>query len=105
MLLCIEDWAGIIYGACGCGGPVSICLTEHRLAHQLGSSLLLQEDPVVDLPMLVDRPAIQLCFLATQGIHYSQICGRIIGYQVGEPQSFISSEGHTIQVMNDILME
>ena len=54
ILLCVEDWAEI-YGACGCGGPISICLTQHRLAHQLGSSLLLQEDPVVDLPILVDR--------------------------------------------------
>ena len=43
--------------------PISICLTQHRLAHQLGSSLLLQEDPVLDPLMLADRPVIQLCSL------------------------------------------
>ena len=42
--------------------PISICLTQHRLAHQLGGSLLLQEDPVLDhLVVLVS--VIQLCSL------------------------------------------
>ena len=31
--------------------PISICLTQHRLAHQLGSSLLLQEGRVADPPV------------------------------------------------------
>ena len=43
--------------------PISICLTQHRLAHQLGSSLLLQEDPVLDPLVLVFGPVIQLCSL------------------------------------------
>ena len=43
--------------------PILICLTQHRLAHQLGSLLLLQEDPVLDHLMLVGGPAIQLCSL------------------------------------------
>jgi hypothetical protein len=25
----------------------------------------------------------------TQGVQYSQVCGRIIGYQFGEPQAFV----------------
>ena len=32
----------------------------------------------------------------TQGIQYSQVCGRIIGYQVGQPEAFILSGGCTI---------
>ena len=40
---------------------ISICLTQHRLAHQLGSSLLLQEDPVLDSLVLPVGPVIQLC--------------------------------------------
>jgi hypothetical protein len=32
----------------------------------------------------------------TQGSQYSQVCGRIIGYQVGEPGAFIHSERDTI---------
>ena len=43
--------------------PISICLTQHRLAHQLGSSLLLQEDLVLDHLVLVAGPVIQLCSL------------------------------------------
>ena len=43
--------------------PISICLTQHRLAHQLGRSLLLQEDPVLDPLVLAVRPVIQLCSL------------------------------------------
>ena len=43
--------------------PISMCLTQHRLAHQLGSSLLLQEGPVLDLLMLASCYVIQLCSL------------------------------------------
>jgi hypothetical protein len=43
--------------------PFLIYLTQHRLAHQLGSSLLLQEDPVLDHPMLAVGHVIQLCSL------------------------------------------
>jgi hypothetical protein len=32
----------------------------------------------------------------TQGIQYSQVCGRIIGYQVGQPTAFFSSQSSTI---------
>ena len=41
----------------------------------------------------------QSCYSAmfpTQGIQYSQVCGRIIGYQIGQPGAFLSSEGDTI---------
>ena len=43
--------------------PISICLIQHRLAHQLGSSLLLQEGPVLDSLMLATGHVIQLCSL------------------------------------------
>ena len=39
--------------------PISICLTQHRLAHQLGGPLLLQEGRAVDPPVL----ALRLVFL------------------------------------------
>ena len=32
----------------------------------------------------------------TQGIQYSQVCGRIIGYQVGQPEAITTSESDTI---------
>ena len=43
--------------------PISICRTQHRLAHQLESSLLLQEGPVLDHLMLVEGHVTQLHFL------------------------------------------
>ena len=51
---------------CGCGGeelPISICLIQHRLAHQLGSSLLLQDDPVLDGLVLAIGPVLLVCSL------------------------------------------
>ena len=53
--------------------PISIYLIQHRFAHQLGSSLPLQKDPVLDHLML------EVCYLAifpVAGIQYSQVCGR-----------------------------
>ena len=41
----------------------------------------------------------QTCYSAmfsTQGIQYSQVCGRVIGYQIGEPEAFLNSGGDTI---------
>jgi hypothetical protein len=32
----------------------------------------------------------------TQGIQYSQVCGRIIGYQVGQPEALFIGGGRTI---------
>ena len=43
--------------------PISIRLTQHRLAHQLGGSLPLQEGPALDPLMLVEGYVIQLCSL------------------------------------------
>ena len=40
----------------------------------------------------------------SQGIQYSQICGRIIGYQFGQPQAFLYGERGSI-LMVTMLME
>ena len=56
------------HGSCDCGGPgwrrvayLNLCLIQHRLAHKLGSSLLLQEDRVLDTLMLALIHVIQHC--------------------------------------------
>jgi hypothetical protein len=54
--------------------PISICLTQHRLSHQLGSSLLLQKDPVLDLIMLASSYSCYSAIFLTQGVQYSQVC-------------------------------
>ena len=89
------------YGACGCGGP------GWRRAAYLNMS-----DPTQTCPPAWEliatprrscaRPSSaggQSCYSAmflTQGIQYSQVCGRIIGYQFGSTQGFYPSGGRTI---------
>ena len=68
--------------------PISTCLTQHRRAQQLGSSLLLQEGPVLARPSNAGSRSCYSAMFHTQGIQYSQVCGRIIGYQIGEPDAF-----------------
>ena len=86
--------AGSGYGACGCGGP------GWRRAAYLNMS-----DPTQTCPPaweLITTPRRSCarpsnangltCYSAsfpTNDIYYSQVCGRIIGYQVGQPQAFI----------------
>ena len=43
--------------------PISICLTQHRLAHQLGNLFCFQKGPVVDPILICARPVIRLCSL------------------------------------------
>ena len=82
------------YGACGCGG-----LGWRRAAY------LNMSDPTQTCPPaweLITTPrrscarpsnaTSRSCYSAmipTQSIQYSQVCGRIIGYQVGQPQAFV----------------
>ena len=82
------------HGSCGCGGP-----GWRRAAY------LNMADPTQTCPSdweLITTPrrscarpsnaSDRSCYSAmfpTQGIQYSQVCGRIIGYQVGEPQAFV----------------
>ena len=88
-------------GACRCGGP------GWRKAAYLDMS-----DPTQTCPSpweLITTPKRSCarpssagsltCYSAmfpTQGIQYSQVCGRIIGYQVGQPEAFFGSGGHSI---------
>ena len=61
--------------------------------------MLLQKGPVLDPLMLVASHVIQLCSLL-KGIQYSQVYGRIIGYQVGESQAFILENVKLPQTIN-----
>ena len=81
------------HGACGCGGR------GWRRAAYLNMSDPTQTCPpaweLITTPRRsCARPSsagLRSCYLAmfpTQGIQYSQVCGRIIGYQVGQPQAF-----------------
>ena len=90
-----------IQRTCGCGGP------GWRRAAYLNMSDPTQTCPpaweLITTPRRsCARPSNaggRSCYSAmfpTQGIQYSQVCGRIIGYQYGAPEAFIDSEGRTI---------
>ena len=81
------------YGACGCGGP------GWRRAAYLNMSDPTQTCPpaweLITTPRRsCARPSSagsRTCYSAmfpTQGIQYSQVCGRIIGYQIGHGGAF-----------------
>ena len=66
---------------------ISICQIQHKIAHQLGSSLLHQdhvEDP------LVLALSLAILLFSAQNIQYNQVCGRTIGYQYGQPEAFVA---------------
>ena len=82
------------YGACGCGGP------GWRRAAYLNMSDPTQTCPpaweLITTPRRTcARPSNATtlsCYSAmfpTQDTQYSQVCGRIIGYQFGKPQAFV----------------
>ena len=76
--------------------PISICLTQHRLAHQLGSSCIATPRRSCARPSNAGLLSCYSSMFPTQGSQYSQVCGRIIGYQVGQPEAFYGSGGRTI---------
>ena len=85
------------YGACGCGGP------GWRRAAYLNMSDPTQTCPpaweLITTPRRsCARPSASCssAMFPTQSIQYSQVCGRIIGYQFGQPEAFRFSEGRTI---------
>ena len=82
------------YGACGCGGP-----GWRRVAYLNMSDPTQTCPPVWELittprrscarPSNAPRQSCYSAMFPTQGIQYSHVCGRIIGYQVGQPGAFI----------------
>ena len=92
--------------SCGCGGP------GWRRAAYLNMSDPTQTCPpaweLITIPRRsCSRPSNagdRSCFSAmfpTQGIQYSQVCGRIIGYQVGQPQAFILENSNLSQTIDE----
>ena len=92
VLSALETGSG--YKTCGCGGP------GWRRAAYLNMSDPTQTcPPAWELittprrscanPSSAGRRTCYSAMFPTQGIQYSQVCGRIIGYQVGEPQAFL----------------
>ena len=86
--------AGLENGACGCGGP-----GWRRVAYVNMSDPTQTCPPAWELITTPRRSCARPCnagsyscysaMFPTQGIQYSQVCGRIIGYQIGQTGAFI----------------
>jgi hypothetical protein len=85
---------------CGCGGP------EWRKVAYLNMSDPTQTcPPAWELNTTPRRSCARpsdagsySCYSAmfpTRGIQYSQVCGRIVGYQIGQPEAFFGSRRDT----------
>ena len=97
---------GLGHGACGCGG-----LGWRRAAYLNMSDPTQTCPPAWELittprrscarPSNADHRTCYSAMFPTQSIQYFQVCGRIIGYQVGEPGAFILENLDEEQTIDD----
>ena len=93
------------HGACNCGGH-----GWKRAAYLNMSDPMQTCPPAWELITTPRRSCARpsnannwSCYSAmfpTQGIQYSQVCGRIIGYQLGQPEAFIAENINNPQTIN-----
>ena len=90
------------YGACDCGSPgwIRAAYLNMSVLYPLPycpSGWQLRYYPrSCARPLNADWNTCYPVTFPVQGIQYSQVCGRIIGYQIGLTGAFIVSEGRTI---------
>ena len=91
--------------ACGCGGPgwrrvIYLNMSDTTQSCPLGWSLITSPRRSCGRP---SNAGGRTCYSATfpiHGIQYSQVCGRIIGYQKGEPQTFVYEDRNLPQTID-----
>ena len=91
------------HGACNCGGPgwrravyLNNIISDTTQTCPPAWELITTPRRSCARPAGAGDGTCYSAMFPTQGIQHSQICGRIIGYQVGEPQAFSYSERRTI---------
>ena len=80
-------------GACGCGGPgwrraAYLNMSDPTQTCPPAWELITTPKRSCGRPSNAERLSCFSAMFPTQGIQHSQVCGRITGYQVGEPQAF-----------------
>ena len=80
------------YGACGCGGrgwkrTAYLNMTDPTQTCPPAWELITPPRRSCGRPSNAGHLSCHSATFPTQGTQYSQVCGRIIGYQVGEPQA------------------
>ena len=98
------------YGACGCGGP-----GWRRVAYLNMSDPTQTCPPAWELittpkrscarPSTASTLSCYSTMFPTRGVQYSQVCGRIIGYQVGDTQGFEVYHSHPSSTIDDTYVD
>ena len=101
------------HGACDCGGP------GWRRAAYLNMSDPTQTCPPAwelfnavatpkrscGRPYIYDRNKCNSATFPTRGVQYSQVCGRIIAYQFGQPEAFIGENSYGPQPIDGLYVD
>ena len=85
---------------CGCDGPgwkrvAYLNMSNPRHTCPLAWELINTPRRSCARPSNASFYSCYSAMFPTQGIQYSQVCGRIIGYQVGQPEAFFGSTRET----------
>ena len=99
-------WTGPGYGACGCGGPgwrraAYLNMSDPTQTCPPAWELITTPRRSCGRPSSAGRYTCYSAMFPTQGIQYSQVCGRIIGYQFGEPQAFFLENRNLSRSIDD----
>ena len=84
------------HGACGSGGPgwrrAAYSMSDPTQTYPPAWELITTPKRSCARPSNAGGLTCYSAMFPTQGIQYSQVCGRIIGYQVGEPEAFFCQQ-------------
>ena len=84
------------YRACGCGGPgwrrvAYLDMSDPTQTCPPAWELITTPRKSCGRPSSAGRRVCNSAMFPTQGIQYSEVCGRITGYQFGQPEAFFTA--------------
>ena len=90
---------------CGCGGPgwrraAYLNMSDPTQTCPPAWELITSPRRSCARPSNAGRRTCYSAMFPTQGIQYSQVCGRIIGYQVGQPAAFILENINEVEMID-----
>ena len=82
------------YGACSCGGPgwrkiANLNMSDPAQTCPPAWELIASPRRSCGIPSNAGGQACYSAIFSTQGVQYSRVCGRIVGYQIGQPEAFV----------------
>ena len=93
------------HGACGCGGygwrrAAYLNMSDPTQTCPPAWELITTPRRSCARPSNASRYSCYSAVFDTQGIQYSQVCGRIVAYQLGQPQAFVLENRNQPQLID-----